>query len=326
MAYDIEAISRVLSQESAQQSSNQHYGGGGGRQESPYWEKPYTWESYFGIHSVPNPATGQVLAGDPVFAVRHIGHPDNLPGGVRLNTTHKLFNSPNDPKPQSFYCKECFYPRDDNGELPEDGQCMACDCFGPNAITKEIYDALATMPPVRPGGYSGEEVAKMLGQWSANRRIIIPLLVRGIKGVPYNSNGMTVIPYWPSDDPNQVFACMVITNYMSKMHKSLLECYKEDKNLRDWEKGRWLKLTREKAGKGAKTILTNTIHAEPLNTKCLEILKDYPDLAEWGKKAPSAQSSRTTLNISYSEADHLFKNTTWYQDLVRMTEQWIDWE
>lgn len=312
MALSLEELTRRLDSEAAQRASQRTVGANA--PSSPWWVPAYTWENQLYADQ------GQTVD----FLVRHITHEEYCPLGLRMASTHRLLTRPSDdPKRggRAFYCKENFHQRGEDGELPPDGRCYFCEVY--DVVDHELFEQIKLKDPVRNGGFSGELIARALQTLANNRKVLVPFIIQAKKRETDDGKDVVLVP---SADENDQLGIVLCANYMSSLHKSLLECYKEDPNLSSVTGGRWLKLTRQPKGKWHNSVLTPKVTSTPLKGRSLQVLQDFPKLHEWGKKPPGQQSSRTTLNVTYAEAENLFKTSLWYNDLYNMTKDDVDWD
>jgi len=315
---NLDLINQALDSEAAKMASSQNFGDSRYNSRA-HWvlDPPYTWENSFTDEWGP-------------YQVRWIPHADKLPGGVKISGVHTLMNSPNDPKPRKYYCKESFFVKGEGGVLEparkpdgtfhEGYECHFCDVL--EAINP-IFDTLSGLPPVDKGGYSGEAVAECIKEMGSKRTLLIPMIVRAER--VQQDDGEFV--FKPTTDPEQEWGILLATRPQSSLWKSFTELAKEAPNLGSWgEDGRWMNLKRVPAGQYFKSVLTPILSTEALSSRGVTITKEYPDIATWGEKAPQGRSKRTTLNITAREQEHFFKNTDWYKDLTAMTDDEIDWD
>lgn len=308
MAIDFEALHMSIANEQAQAVS----GDGGGNERRYWWIDggPYVWESAFRPEY-----TNYMIRWAP---------PADLPGGMRLSSKHLLMKSPNDNNPAEFYCKECFHPRNKEGGFDPEHECYFCEVL---TYVSPMLEDIQLQGKADPRGFSGEEVVRCLKKLAINRRVLFPMIVQAKKVEPPAEETFNKFYLKPSDSEDDQYGIILCTNYNSSFYKGMLELYKQsNKKLADPIEGHWIRLNRAPAGKGHKSVLQLDINATPLGPRGQAILAEAPDLMTWGAKPPGPQSSRKCVDVSYREAEHMFMQTLWANDLVNHFTDPADWD
>jgi len=271
------------------------------------------------------------------YAVRWLNHPNLVNPGMKFASTHALMNSPNDADPAKYYCKENFFPRNpnadaddfsadmflpainDKGEEVPAEECFFCQM---SVWMKDELEYLETLPRPDPRGFSGSAVLQCITKMKSSSAVIIPLAVRAT--TEQSPDGDILLIPNTGDDWTGI---LLYTRVGKKTYNSLLDIGKRNPNIIDRGGSMELTLTRIPYGKGYTTSLTVSGPPGQLSSGVEKVWADCPDIQGWGKNPPGQNSSRTTLNINYVEAEHRFKTTLWFQSLCQMLPHINeDWE
>lgn len=308
--------------------------------DSPYWvlSPPYTFETAF-LSGLELRQRGH--AGPSEYRVRWITHPTLVNTGVKFCSTHQLVTGPNDQDPATYYCKEGYFPRNPDADPDDPGSPLFLSGFDNDGQEEEAEDCffcqmsifmaphkehLKSLGRENSRAFSGEELHSCVDSMGLNSKLLLPLIVQCTVESGAKGNNVLI----PSARPEDQKGVLLFLNASRPTWGKFLHMGKSYQggggDITSEQTGGWMTLGRVPMGKGNSTSLSHG-ESTPLDKYGQRVMGDFPSIQGWGKKPPSEQSTRKTLNLSYRDAEYRFRKTTWFGNLsTAVPEIADDWE